>query len=384
MKKIVIYCAGDRLNYGDLLFPLIIKKVFSEKCKNQIEIVASIKSDLTAYGALKTKPYKTLWNKDEKTSKDFLIIAGGEILETNWAATFSFLSWTYYNIYHRFPFKKLMNNFAKRYIGHVNEALPFVPSSKELLGNYHLIFNAVGGNDVSKSKHSKIIEKSLENSIYASFRNKSIFDNIGIHFPNVNPILSPDSALIMSDIFTQIISKNNSNYIIFQVGYYKALGKLEIIAKQLDELQVITNLEILLMPIGFCSGHDDLKALKIIKGFLDNPQIKIRSEKNIFALMELIAGAKLFIGTSLHGVITAMSYNVPYIGLNSSIKKLEDYLNTWGVEGLDTCTAYENIASRATYALTVEKEILINHSQTQKKLVYKSFNNIINIINQAK
>ncbi|MGV8815439.1 MAG: polysaccharide pyruvyl transferase family protein [Gelidibacter sp.] len=382
MKKIFVYCACDRLNYGDLLFPLIIQKVFSAECKYEIEIIGTTKSDLTQYGALKSKSYKELWNKRQNTDKDFLIIAGGEVLETEWSSTLSFLSSTYYNLYHRLPFKTFLNTFAQKYIGNINEILPFVPSSKELMGNYHLIFNAVGGNEVSTNRYSKIIEKSLENSIYASFRNESIFNDIETHFSQVKPILSPDSALIMSDIFTHIQSKKNNDYIIFQVGYFKSMNKLELIAKQLNDLQIITNLEILLMPIGFCSGHDDLKALKIIKGYINNPQINLRIEKNIFLLMELIAGAKLFIGTSLHGVITAMSYNIPYVGLNPSIRKLENYLETWGVEGLDTCTEYEKITNNAIDALKTDKEILIKNSQTQKNIVYQSFNDIIKLINQ--
>ena len=265
----------------------------------------------------------------------------------------------------------------------MNETLPFVPSSKELISRYHFIFNAVGGNKVSTHKNSEIIEKSLENSVYSSFRNRSIYDDIKNNFSNVNPILSPDSALIMSDIFTDIKLTNSKDYIIFQVGFFKSMNKLKGIATQLNQLQTKTNMEIILMPIGFCSGHDDLKALKLIKGFLDNSYITIRSEKNIFSLMELIAGAKLFIGTSLHGVITAMSYNIPYIGLNPNIKKLENYLGTWGVEGLDTCTEYENICERSINALEVDKEVLKSHSQTQKDMVYRSFDDITNIINKS-
>ncbi|MGJ8592087.1 MAG: polysaccharide pyruvyl transferase family protein [Aquaticitalea sp.] len=381
MKKIVIYCACDRLNYGDLLFPLILKEVLSKNGHNHIEIVATTKSDLSVYGALKTQGYGDLWNDNHKDEKDILIIAGGEVLETEWSSTLSFLSRIFYNIYHRVPFKEFLNKFAQRKIGNVKEILPFVPSSSDLLNRYHLIYNAVGGNKVSTNKHSDIIEKSLANAIYTSFRNKSLYDDIKDNFSNVNPELSPDSALIMSDIFTQIKPKQVKNYIVFQVGYFKSMNKLELIAKQLDQLQKKINVDIILMPIGFCAGHDDLKALQLIKGHLDNEHIKIRSEKNIFSLMELIAGSKLFIGTSLHGVITAMSFNVPYLGLNPNIKKLQDYLGTWGVKGLDSCTAYEDIASRATYALKIEKEHLIENSKAQKAMVYQSLNNISNTIN---
>src|SRR5690606_29464854 len=116
---------------------------------------------------------------------DFLIIAGGEVLQTEWSAVLSFLSSIYYHVYHRSPFKKLFNKFAQILIGNSNESLPFVPSSFKILNDYYLIFNAVGGNFVSSSIHSKTIEKSLENSVYSSFRNKHIYNDIKLNFSNV-------------------------------------------------------------------------------------------------------------------------------------------------------------------------------------------------------
>ena len=383
MRKIVIFCACDRLNYGDLLFPLIIKMIFEDKCSHEIEIVGTIKSDLAKYGALKTKSYKYLWNKKNVREKDFLIIAGGEVLETEWSAVLSFLSSIYYHLFHRaVPLRKIFKRFAQKLIGNINENLPFVPSSPKILNDYHLIFNAVGGNHVSTSIHSKTIEKSLENSIYASFRNKNVYNDIKLNFPNVNPILSPDSALIMSDIFSECTSQSYNNYIVFQVGYYKSIGKLEVIARQLDDLQKSTNLEIVLMPSGFCAGHDDLKALRIIKSRVNNSHIYIKSKKNIFSLMESISCSKLFIGTSLHGVITAMSFDVPHLGLNPKIKKLESYLSTWGIEGLNKCSEYDSLAKNAIKALKMDRKILKEHFQIQKNMVYNTFDDIIKIINE--
>jgi polysaccharide pyruvyl transferase WcaK-like protein len=381
MRKIVVYCACDRLNYGDLLFPLIIKNIFNVKYNQEVEIVGTIKSNLSEYGALKTDSYKVLWKKRKIDDKDFLIIAGGEVLQTEWSAVLSFLSSIYYHVYHRSPFKKLFNKFAQILIGNSNESLPFVPSSFKILNDYYLIFNAVGGNFVSSSIHSKTIEKSLENSVYSSFRNKHIYNDIKLNFSNVNAILSPDSALIMSDVFKEIPTESSTKYIVFQVGYYKSIRKLEIIAQQLDSLQKITKLEIVLMPIGFCAGHDDLKALRIIKGRLNNPNITIRSEKNIFSLMKSIACSKLFIGTSLHGVITAMSFNVPYLGLNPKIEKLESYLDTWGIAGLNKCSEYDSLAKNAVKALEMDRKILKEHFDKQKNMVYSSFDDIIQIIN---
>ena len=39
-------------------------------------------------------------------------------------------------------------------------------------------------------------------------------------------------------------------------------------------------------------------------------------------------------GTSLHGVITAQSFNVPFVGLNEKLMKVNAYTTTWIGEGI--------------------------------------------------
>jgi polysaccharide pyruvyl transferase WcaK-like protein len=58
--------------------------------------------------------------------------------------------------------------------------------------------------------------------------------------------------------------------------------------------------------------------------------------------MYVIKNAYTFFGTSLHGIITAMSFGVPHFGLNKSIKKLDSFLRDWSVAPFNQCyDAYE-------------------------------------------
>ena len=59
--KIKIFAASDRNNYGDLLFPLVIKKILEKDFPNYtIENYGIIKSDLSFFGALPTNSFKSL------------------------------------------------------------------------------------------------------------------------------------------------------------------------------------------------------------------------------------------------------------------------------------------------------------------------------------
>ena len=47
--------------------------------------------------------------------------------------------------------------------------------------------------------------------------------------------------------------------------------------------------------------------------------------------MFLISKSACYMGTSLHGIITAQSFSVPYLLINETILKAVDYMDCWGV-----------------------------------------------------
>jgi hypothetical protein len=82
MKTIHFISASDRLNYGDLIFILVFKKIFNNS--TQIYNYGLIKSDLSHFGALPTESFKTLEQRIKKLKKDnsqqVIIIGGGHAM----------------------------------------------------------------------------------------------------------------------------------------------------------------------------------------------------------------------------------------------------------------------------------------------------------------
>lgn len=84
MESYKILGPFDRYNYGDLLFPLILEayiKKYSTK-PFTVEYYGLISSDLSQFGAKKTKSIKDFYS--EIKDNDKVIIAGGESLCTSW------------------------------------------------------------------------------------------------------------------------------------------------------------------------------------------------------------------------------------------------------------------------------------------------------------
>lgn len=102
-------------------------------------------------------------------------------------------------------------------------------------------------------------------------------------------------------------------------------NQLQSIVSQLKAINYQTGYKILLCPIGTASGHEDDIVLSRIYEKIPNISILINNPK-IDDIIKYIAFSEIFLGTSLHGVITAMNYGVLYVGINQSVTKQIEYI----------------------------------------------------------
>jgi polysaccharide pyruvyl transferase WcaK-like protein len=114
------------------------------------------------------------------------------------------------------------------------------------------------------------------------------------------------------------------------------------LVEKLTALHLSTKKRFLLLTIGYAAGHDDLQLLtevnKKIPQFTD-----IKSNLNVWEIMYLIKHADFYMGTSLHGVITAMSFGKPHFGINKSIQKLDSFLADWSTAPYNHCYSVTDI-----------------------------------------
>ena len=364
---IKVLSASDRFNYGDLLFPIITIKELSKYGDFKFTNIAIKKSNLSKIGALPTRSYASLFKGTPKS--DFVIVAGGDVLSVNWSSIYSYLNIVYNKIYWRVKNKQKLEVITKKLFGRENISNPFVPTSN-LICPSNLIFHGVGGSSTTSPTALNKIEKSA----YFSVREKGSQNNLQRHF--AQPVkLVPDPAILMSDYFqTPSIKKG---YIAFQIGHYST--EIQLITAQLRAIHESYAKKIVLLPIGNCIGHNDIISLRQIKAMANFP-CDLIEKPDISRIMMTIAGADFFFGTSLHGVITAMSFAVPYAGMNPKIIKMKNYLETWGAPFFNETVTFEMIFHTYSTRKKIDDSILIENSQNQKTIARESFKKIASII----
>lgn len=333
VDKIAIFGPHDRFNYGDFLFPIVIDYCFSLFMNEDVKLKKfSIKSsDFTKLGGFESKSYKDLLFEFKRKKCNVIIISGGECLAATWAILFSYLSPIYLKFFKYYRNNKIFRNIPKFLLGGRSE-YPFSINLNDFNSNTMVFYNAVGGGwDINNIIASRLLKAKL-----IGVRDEKSYLNLVSK--NISTLLVPDSAVMLSEIYKYddlvFCSKlKGIKYIYFQVSNY-LIKDNEIISvcNYLKKESLKHDFIIVFCPIGIASGHEDhiplLKMHNLIKErsiLVENPSIK--------EIASYIANAELYIGSSLHGVITAMNYGIPYIGLEKVIKQKE-YIKTWSISEL--------------------------------------------------
>ncbi|MPT32102.1 MAG: hypothetical protein E2600_10660 [Chryseobacterium sp.] len=391
-KKIALFGPHDRFNYGDLLFAIMLEHGLSKVSPDKFDFkkYSLVEADFSAKGGFKTLSYRRLKKDINNNNINTVIVAGGECLSANWNGLYSFISPLYFKIF-RHPkvptfFKK--NIWVKKLLGGTSDN-PYLINKPDFDKDIKVIYNSVGGgNGLAKNKLDI-----LETGNYLSFREKRSLQYIMDNIQRDDIFLVPDCAIIMDEVYPKENFLTNSRipsnikeifkekYIFFQISRYKNDNKLEEIAQQLKTLSEMHNAKIILCPIGTAKGHEDHVPLEVIHQKLKDHSILIENI-SIEIIMGLIAYSQLYIGNSLHGIITAMSYRLPYIALNKKQLKIVHYLDCWGAENLQEVQNIDAFLEKAHFCMQEENlsQKIAEKTYQQKDLYYDSLKRISNTI----
>lgn len=396
-KRVYILAPNDRFNYGDLLFTHILTYFIKDKV-DDIIFCSTSEKDLTSFGGVKTRDFHFLYKADTEYD-DFLIVAGGECLFAAWSTILSYIYPSINNIIRFFILFRLSKFIGKRHYNnfldsickqkvHFQTKYPFTIGKYELPHFKGIYYNSVGGSWLNNATFmfSKSNRDILLSCDYLSVRDsdtEKAMEKLGVPHK-----LVPDSAILMSDIFPENLLKgkvSNSligwckeeKYIFFQINYAVWGKNKEDIIGQIKELLCNNTYKLCLCPIGTALGHSDDMALAEINSILNNSKVKLMTNPTIWDIMFLILHADIYIGTSLHGAITAMSYGVPFV--THSVQKVKKYIECW-IQN-DKCGHFCDINDIAKFSTEmVNCRVDVSY---QKRLVRDSISYIVKHINES-
>lgn len=386
MKKLYILAPNDRFNYGDLLFPHILKFYF-KNIVDELVFCSTTDSDLSKFGGIPTSSFQALY-KAKATNQNYLIVGGGDSLCISWMQVLSFvdrkIDWST-AIDHKFHTHFFFKTYTQLKYGY-KTLFPFSIGKNELRSFSKVMYNSLGGSMLeyhsSLLANPKVLEV-LRNVDYLSLRDSQTSEMLNAK--NIRNVVVPDSAILMSNVFTEesllhnlSINKNSfksKEYLFFQTNlrFLNLDAYVALIEKVVDEYK----LSVCLCPIGTAFGHSDDIALAKIHNLLKcKVKALLVSSPNIYDIMWLIKHSALYVGTSLHGTITALSFGVPFVAHGPI--KLKNYLETWCTENQSLFTEEKDVESAVVSQI---EHRVVYPSLSQKQQVMKS---IIHMQNEIK
>lgn len=392
-KRLVIIGAFDRYNYGDnlmpILFEMFLNKFYSSVSVNYDIIYSAITdSDLSRYKAKKTVSMRQVFN-DKKNFPYAVISIGGEVLCASSSTLFLHMDNSYLN-------KKIVVALRKAKLKIVADL--FCKSLYRLPWEYTYIppkagktltaLNTIGGslNKMNTSLRINKITDRLSDADYFSARDTRILkSSIVATYPEI----LPDSAIVMADLVSDeflmkessslVNSLKNKEYLCFQVSPMKSDASAEEWAKILKKISEKYSLDIVLCPIGYANGHNDVDMLREIND-KSSQSFKLLYDLNLWEIMSVIRNSKIFLGTSLHGAITALSFAVPHIGLNPKIDKLDSFIEKWGFDASKRCYSSYEILDVIESVINMSGEEFSAHCSQLRQLGAQNNHQLINAL----
>lgn len=397
--KISIVGAFDRFNYGDVLFGKVAEANFAKALPDAAQSFFALRTaDLTAEGGTTTKPLRAIYDiRPDEGQKHIVMLSGGEVLSPTWTQMAEHHVPRQVSVY----LKKLhyrtghaaWDPLWRRIYGCPN-LTPWVidPHQLQKPDQSYVVYNAVGGTTTKTLSAGQMTwqKDALSRATWLTVRDQVTSDALaarGLPAPEV----VPDSAVTMAKLLTPDAAQRyrrdilahaglrDQPYVCMQTGAGWAKGNYDEIAQHLREIHARTGLQILSFAIGRAAGHDDQIASARINDILGHETWFGEAPHTlpVNGIMALIAGSACYVGTSLHGFITAFSFGRPRVGLMPQLLKVTGFRDSWDLPTMPAGIAYAAMADAVDAALAHEQDILTARAADVAQIYHDSFDAMI-------
>lgn len=142
----------------------------------------------------------------------------------------------------------------------------------------------------------------------------------------------------------------------------------EEIIRQLTLYRERTGAEVVLLPLGYCH-RDHLFLSDIAKRA--GGAFKFIDVHSVYDMMAVIAACGTFVGTSMHGNITALSYGLPHLFGPLAVDKAEGFLDIAGLPGALKLSSWSELNDKLDVAAGLGPDFFAERARSAKERVYR-------------
>ncbi|WP_373229943.1 polysaccharide pyruvyl transferase family protein [Cohnella sp.] len=300
----------DIENFGDLLFPEILKRGLSKRIDLEyISLFSPTGGPKPFEPNIRVQPITNFDAEHNKHKFNAVILGGGDLFRLD-------TSISEFYTQRMTPATQLLWNvstFAEKH------SIP-------------VIWNSIGVPFQFRFENERTLVREYCNHIkylaVRDHRSKNFLLDAGV---DREILVVPDTAVALSKYFdknalVRHFSKLNKeigldierDFLIFQSspGFVWGEENIKWVADILLSIKLKYHLEIVLLPIGYC--HNDGMTLERINRVHPHRFHYIENKLSPIDILSTLVSSQFFIGSSLHGNITAYSYGIGHISINTA------------------------------------------------------------------
>jgi len=400
----------DVENYGDLLYPIIFRLlVMKHSASTPIRHYSPVPRYAPLNAGFETNPIYSLFQPIAEPHT--VVVGGGDILRTDWDCVAS-----HYNIVSRNAYPEL-----RRSIGPINglsylmrhylrlrnpngffvdrfKSLwfnypapgPFIIDSENLPARSSISYISCGVPHAFTASEKEKIKRTFDRARFTYLRDEESAGKLRQAGISSELHVAPDLAVTLSDhfdkadqatkgrsILSQLGIDNDQQFSIFQCKPYPGFDPDEI-ERQLMRYRERTRSEVVLLPVGYC--HGDREFLQDIAR-RSAGALKYADVVSIFNIMAIIAASDLFVGTSLHGNLTAFSFGIPHLFGPLPVAKTDGCLEVMNLPRELKLGSWSDLNDRIEFALELGPNFFSARALEAKASVYRVMGELFRVLN---
>lgn len=369
---VILFGAFDRHNFGDMLFPHVVAAMLPDR---EPIFAGLAERDLRADGGHRVEALSAVAARlGERPAT--LIHVGGEILSCDaWqAAVMLAPPGEAQRLVARLDARPHeQREWAARMLG-TDARAPYATAARAAFrGPLRIAYLAVGGVELDAC------DEALRAEVLAAL---AAADDVGVRdrrtqaqlqAAGIAARLAPDPAVMVADLFgaklraragrgevARLREAFPQGYLAVQFsadfGDDETLSRL---AAQLDRACASTGLGVALFRAGAATWHDELDVLQRLAARMRSGTARVFASLDVWDICALVASARGYCGSSLHGRIVAMAFALPRVNLRhpsgrARTGKQAAFASTWDLAGMPTVVDIDGAAAAIEQALAAD------------------------------
>lgn len=393
-------CTCDVDNFGDILYPVIFQKM-----ADYHGVAAPVVPLGFLEGAAPCAGGYDIHGINEALQPgaqniSCLVIGGGDILRTdadNLGQHYCSISrkdaprnfWS--RLKGKWAGQKPGQEFAERFMGY-SPIAPFILDKAGHPNVGAVAYVSCGVPFRLPPEKSDALRAAFESADFIYLRDASSRDKLKTIGVTRDIEVAPDLIVTLSDFFDKDQERlkglellagygvDPSKEIICFQSIHQRKSHVGEMLRQLLALKKKTGAQIVLLPIGYCHG-DDVFLEQLAKK--SGGALIYAGIHSIYGIISVIAASRLFIGTSLHGNITAFSFGIPHLFGPIGVDKVAGFLEVAGLDADFKLASWSDLENKHAMIRRLPPDFFALKAGAAKQKVHGTFGKLAKILKDS-